>query len=45
MALPGCDFLLMIQDPAAVIPCLSRCGQSDLLTWQFSDRWPENAQV
>jgi hypothetical protein len=45
MVLRGCDFFLMIQDSAAVIPYSSRFGQSDLLTWQFSDRWPENAKV
>jgi hypothetical protein len=34
MALAGSDFFLMVQNPAAVITYVSRCGQSDLLTWQ-----------
>jgi hypothetical protein len=45
MALSCRDFFLMIQDPAAVITYLSRCGQSALLTWQPADRWPENAEM
>ena len=35
------NFFLVVQDAAAVIPCVRRCGQLDLLRLDDPDSWPE----